>query len=47
MDGFTYRPCVGIMLLNSQGLVFVGRRKSRRSPDVMPPSMSGKCRRAA
>jgi len=23
-----YRPCVGVMLLNRQGLVFVGRRKS-------------------
>jgi putative (di)nucleoside polyphosphate hydrolase len=23
-----YRPCVGVMLLNQQGLVFVGRRRS-------------------
>jgi putative (di)nucleoside polyphosphate hydrolase len=25
-----YRPCVGIMLLNRQGLVFIGRRRHRR-----------------
>ncbi|VTZ51512.1 RNA pyrophosphohydrolase [Methylocella tundrae] len=25
-----YRPCVGIMLLNRDGLVFVGRRRSKR-----------------
>jgi putative (di)nucleoside polyphosphate hydrolase len=30
MDAQAYRPCVGIMLINPQGLVFVGRRKSRR-----------------
>ena len=24
-----YRPCVGVMLLNAQGLVFVGRRATR------------------
>ena len=36
MDGFSYRPCVGIMLLNAQGLVFVGRRKARRAADVSP-----------
>jgi putative (di)nucleoside polyphosphate hydrolase len=24
-----YRPCVGIMLINRQGLVFVGRRKGK------------------
>lgn len=34
MDGLSYRPCVGIMLINAQGLVFVGRRKARRSPDI-------------
>ena len=27
---FVYRPCVGIMLFNRQGLVFIGRRRSRR-----------------
>ena len=26
-----YRPCVGIMLLNRAGLVFIGRRRSRRN----------------
>ncbi len=25
-----YRPCVGIMLINREGLVFIGRRRSRR-----------------
>jgi putative (di)nucleoside polyphosphate hydrolase len=25
-----YRPCVGIMLLNRQGLVFIGRRRHKR-----------------
>lgn len=25
-----YRPCVGVMLLNAQGLVFVGRRAERQ-----------------
>ena len=24
-----YRPCVGVMIMNSQGLVFVGQRKDR------------------
>lgn len=36
MDALTYRPCVGIMLLNAEGLVFVGRRKSKRGTDVHP-----------
>ena len=36
MDALTYRPCVGIMLLNAEGLVFVGRRKARRGPDIHP-----------
>jgi putative (di)nucleoside polyphosphate hydrolase len=34
MDGFSYRPCVGIMLINPKGLVFVGRRKSKRTADL-------------
>ena len=34
MDGFSYRPCVGIMLINPRGLVFVGRRKSKRAPEI-------------
>ena len=28
-----YRPCVGIMLLNGDGLVFVGRRRAKRASD--------------
>ncbi|MEN3929445.1 RNA pyrophosphohydrolase [Microvirga sp. W0021] len=31
MKLLSYRPCVGIMLLNAKGLVFVGRRKSDAS----------------
>ncbi|WOJ89619.1 RNA pyrophosphohydrolase [Methylocapsa polymorpha] len=27
-----YRPCVGIMLLNRDGLVFVGRRRTKKTP---------------
>ena len=29
----SYRPCVGIMLINKQGLVFVGQRKAKRLPE--------------
>ena len=29
-NGGHYRPCVGIMLLNAQGLVFIGRRRLKR-----------------
>jgi putative (di)nucleoside polyphosphate hydrolase len=28
-DGLPYRPCVGVMLLNSEGRAFVGRRADR------------------
>ena len=28
-----YRPCVGIMLLNAQGFVFVGRRRTKRASE--------------
>ena len=35
MEAFAYRPCVGIMLLNAQGLVFVGRRKAKRAAGVV------------
>ena len=28
-----YRPCVGIMLLNRDGLVFIGRRRSEAGPE--------------
>lgn len=30
-----YRPCVGIMLLNDEGLVFVGRRRAKRLSDAL------------
>ena len=30
---FIYRPCVGIAVFNREGLVFVGRRKNRRTLD--------------
>jgi putative (di)nucleoside polyphosphate hydrolase len=29
-----YRPCVGIMLLNRQGLAFVGRRRNKRGSEA-------------
>ncbi len=29
-SALTYRPCVGVMVLNAQGLVFVGRRAMRK-----------------
>lgn len=32
-----YRPCVGIMLLNAQGLVFVGRRRNKKQPEHVAP----------
>jgi putative (di)nucleoside polyphosphate hydrolase len=35
MDDLAYRPCVGIMLINAEGLVFVGRRKSKRLADLV------------
>ena len=34
---FVYRPCVGIALFNPAGLVFIGRRKSRRSVYSVAP----------
>lgn len=32
-----YRPCVGVMLVNRQGLVFVGRRRNKRQPEHVAP----------
>ena len=32
-----YRPCVGIMLVNAQGLVFIGRRKNKRLAEHSAP----------
>jgi putative (di)nucleoside polyphosphate hydrolase len=37
MDFGNYRPCVGIMLLNRQGLVFIGRRKNKKMAGHIPP----------
>ena len=28
-----YRPCVGVMLLNSQGLVWIGRRFEKQNAE--------------
>jgi putative (di)nucleoside polyphosphate hydrolase len=36
MDFGNYRPCVGIMLLNREGLVFIGRRRSKKPGDRAP-----------
>jgi putative (di)nucleoside polyphosphate hydrolase len=33
MDSLNYRPCVGIMLFNRAGLVFVGRRRGKGVPE--------------
>jgi putative (di)nucleoside polyphosphate hydrolase len=32
MDSASYRPCVGVMLFNPSGLVFVGRRRKENIP---------------
>ena len=32
-----YRPCVGVMLINPAGLVFVGRRRNRRLVEHVAP----------
>ena len=37
MKELPYRPCVGVMLVNAQGLVFVGRRKNKRQPEHVAP----------
>lgn len=34
MQGGNYRPSVGIMLLNRDGLVFVGRRRGKKQQDL-------------
>lgn len=33
VEELPYRPCVGIMLLNRDGLVFVGRRRNEAGPE--------------
>lgn len=35
----SYRPCVGVMLLNRQGLVFVGRRRPKGPRDLVAPRL--------
>lgn len=35
-DGF-YRPCVGVMLLNHDGLVFIGRRRNKALREHVAP----------
>ncbi|WP_457795936.1 RNA pyrophosphohydrolase [Methylocystis sp. S23] len=35
MPDSRYRPCVGVALINAQGLVFVGRRKSKGDFDLV------------
>ncbi len=32
-----YRPCVGVMLVNPRGLVFIGRRRNKRQPEHVAP----------
>ena len=32
-EDLPYRPCVGIMVLNRDGLVFIGRRRSEAGPE--------------
>ncbi len=36
-----YRPCVGVMLVNEQGLVFVGRRIDNREGDLWQMPQGG------
>jgi putative (di)nucleoside polyphosphate hydrolase len=37
MDGLPYRPCVGVMLINARGLVFIGRRRDKRLKEHVAP----------
>ena len=32
-----YRPCVGVMLINAEGLVFVGRRRNKKLREHVAP----------
>ena len=32
-----YRPCVGVTLINSAGLVFIGRRRNKGTFDTIAP----------
>ena len=40
-----YRPCVGVMLLNPEGLVWIGRRADK--PNDEGAANGGRCRKAA
>ena len=44
-ENLPYRPCVGVMLLNRAGLVFIGRRPTAPSTSIR--RMPGRCRKAA
>ena len=44
-EDLPYRPCVGVLVLNRAGLVFIGRRIEGRSMSTR--RMPGRCRRAA
>ena len=35
---YEYRPCVGIMVLNEEGLVLIGRRKNKRLVEHVAPN---------
>ena len=37
MNELPFRPCVGIMLINAQGLVFVGRRRNKKLREHVAP----------
>lgn len=37
MSAKSYRPCVGIMLINAEGLVFVGRRRNKALREHVSP----------
>jgi len=40
-DKLPYRPCVGVMLINAEGLVFVGRRIDNREGDFWQMPQGG------
>jgi putative (di)nucleoside polyphosphate hydrolase len=35
MDSANYRPCAGITLFNKEGLVFIGRRRQKKSEQIL------------
>ena len=45
-EDLPYRTCVGMMLINASGLVFIGRRAGGASNMSINPT-SGRCRKAA